>query len=570
MAAILVEKNILVPMRDGIQLATDVYRLADTQPTPVLMARTPYNKNGILGGNSFDIMATVQAGYTVVVQDVRGRYGSEGMFNPHIQETADGVDAFAWAAAQPWSNGRIGTFGGSYLGGTQLLPAREQPPALQAMAPSVAFSEGYEGCSYQGGAKVLHDLRWVVANIVPGEITRRVERGETPLASEIPLDVDNAFGELPLATHPWIQAYAPFYREWLTHRTADDYWQQSSVSAHYGQITTPALLISGWYDIFPWSTLQNFMGMRDRGGSEHARRNTRVIIGPWTHMNFSGSFPEREFGSDASSAAIDLAGLHLRWFDRWLKDKANGVDEEPPVTIFVMGADEWRTADDWPLPNTDYRSYYLHSNGAANTLHGDGALSTEPPGDEPTDLYLYNPLRPVPTVGGQVILPGADAMGPRDQREVELRDDVLVYSTPVLDEPVEVIGPIALRLFVASSARDTDFTGKLVDVFPNGRAIILTEGILRARYRHSLTEPELLKPDEIYEIWLDLWATANRFLPGHRIRLEVSSSNFPRFDRNSNTGGDLVTETANHYRPAINRIFHDVTHPSQLILPIIE
>ncbi|MCB0104384.1 MAG: CocE/NonD family hydrolase, partial [Caldilineaceae bacterium] len=550
---ILTEKNIMVPMRDGVQLATDIYRPADGAPTPVLMARTPYNKDGILGGNVFDIMAAVQAGYTVVVQDVRGRYGSEGLFNPHIQETADGVDVFAWAAAQPWSNGRIGTFGGSYLGGTQLLPAREQPPALQAIAPCVAFSEGYEGCSYQGGAKVLHDLRWVVANIVPGEIARRVARGETPLATEMPLDVDGAFAELPLATHPLIQAYAPFYREWLTHRTADDYnaddyWQQSSVSTHYEQITTPALLISGWYDIFPWSTLQNFMCMRARAGLERARRHTRVLIGPWTHMNFSGSFPEREFGPNASSAAIDLAGLHMHWFDRWLKDEANGVDEEPPVTIFVMGVDEWRTADNWPLPNTDYCPYYLHSNGAANTLHGDGTLSTEPPTAEPADLYLYNPLRPVPTVGGQVILPGANAMGPRDQREVELRDDVLVYSTPVLEAPVEVIGPVALHLFISSSARDTDFTGKLVDVFPDGRAIILTEGILRARYRNSFTEPELLEPDEIYEIRLDLWATANVFLPGHRIRLEVSSSNFPRFDRNSNTGGDLVTETAEHYR----------------------
>ncbi|MCB0063962.1 MAG: CocE/NonD family hydrolase, partial [Caldilineaceae bacterium] len=252
----------------------------------------------------------------------------------------------------------------------------------------------------------------------------------------------------------------------------------------------------------------------------------------------------------------------------WLKDEANGVDEEPPVTIFVMGADEWRTAESWPLPNTNYRPYYLHSNGAANSLHGDGTLSTEPPTNEPADLYLYNPLRPVPTVGGQVILPGANAMGPRDQRAVELRDDVLVYSTPVLAEPVEVIGPIELWLFISSSARDTDFTGKLVDVFPDGRAIILTEGILRARYRNSFTEPELLEPDEIYAIRLDLWATANVFLPGHRIRLEVSSSNFPRFDRNSNTGGDLVTETAEQYRPAINRIFHDAAHPSRLMLPV--
>ena len=524
-----------------------------------------------MGGSvTFDILRAVQAGYVVVVQDVRGRYASEGVFNPHIQETADGVDMLAWTAVQPWSNGKVGMFGGSYLGGTQLLPARENPPALQAIAPAIAFSDGYEGCSYQGGAKVLHDLRWVVANIVPAEIERRVARGETPINSDIPLDVDGAFNERPLATHPLIQAYAPFYREWLTHRSDDAYWQQSSITANYEQMAVPALHISGWYDIFPWSTFQNYMGLRDRGGSDKARQNQRIIIGPWTHMNFSGSFPEREFGWAGSAAAIDLPGIHLRWFDRWLKGEDNGIDKEPPVMIFVMGVDEWRSEADWPLPNTQYRPYYLHSGGRANSLHGDGTLSTELPSDEPADVYLYNPLRPVPTVGGQVILPGGNATGPRDQREVELRDDVLVYSTAVLQHPLEVTGPIELRLFVSSSARDTDFTGKLVDVYPNGRSLILTEGILRARYRHSFTEPELLEPGEIYELRLNLWVTANVFLPGHRLRLEVSSSNFPRFDRNSNTGGDMAIETAEVYETAVNHIFHDKKRPSHLILPIIE
>jgi len=238
--------------------------------------------------------------------------------------------------------------------------------------------------------------------------------------------------------------------------------------------------------------------------------------------------------------------------------------------LFVMGVDRWRAEADWPLPDTQYRPFYLHSAGQANTLHGDGTLSAEPPGDEPADVFLYNPMRPVPTVGGQVILPGANAAGPRDQRSVETRDDVLAYTTPVLERPVEVIGPIELRLFAASSARDTDFTGKLVDVYPDGRAMILTEGILRARYRRSFTLPELLEPEVVYELRLDLWATANVFLSGHRIRLEVSSSNFPRFGRNSNTGGDIASETAGQYRSAINRIFHNTAHPSRLMLPIIE
>ena len=571
MPTILIEKNVLVPMRDGVACATDIYRLEGAGPTPVLVVRTPYNKDGMVGGrDTFDILRAVQAGYMVVVQDVRGRYASEGTFNPHIQETADGVDMFAWTAVQPWSNGIIGTFGGSYLGATQWLPAREQPPALRAMAPAITFSEGYEGCSYQGGAKVLHDLRWVVANIVPGEIERLMARRETPIESEVPLDVDGAFAELPLATHPLIREYAPFYREWLTHRTADDYWLQTSMSANYEQIGVPALNISGWYDIFLWSTFQNYLGMKQRGGTDLARQNQRLIIGPWTHMNFSGSFPEREFGWGGSAAAIDLPGIHLRWFDRWLKGEDNGIDEEPPVMIFVMGIDEWRREADWPLPDTQYCPYYLHSGGLASIPHGDGTLSTIAPGDELPDVYLFDPLRPVPTVGGQVILPGGNATGPRDQREVEQHDDVLVYSTPVLDLPVEVTGPIELILFAASSAPDTDFTGKLVDVFPDGRAMILTEGILRARYRNSFTEPELLKPGEIYELRLNLWATSNVFLPGHRIRLEVSSSNFPRFERNSNTGGDIISETADQYEPAINGIFHDTAHPSRLILPIIE
>lgn len=570
MKTILVEKNIMVPVRDEVKLATDVYRLEGATPAPVLVARTPYNKDGVLaGGDTFDILRAVQAGYAVMTQDVRGRYASEGIFNPHRQETADGLDAFAWAAAQPWSNGVVGTFGGSYLGATQWLPAREQPPALRAMVPSITFSDGYEGCSYQGGAKVLHDLRWVVANIVPAEMERRAARGERLLESNIPLNVDGAFAELPLATHPFIREYAGFYRDWLTHRTADEYWLPGAPYVGYERINVPALNITGWYDIFTWSTLENYMGMKKRGGSDLARRQ-RVIIGPWTHMNFSGSFPEREFGWAASAATIDLPGIHLRWFDRWLKGVENGIDKEPPVMIFVMGIDTWRSEEDWPLPDTKYQLYYLHSSGGANTLHGDGVLLTEPPSDEPSDVYLYNPLRPVPTIGGQVIFPGGNAMGPRDQSEVELRDDVLVYSTPILKQAIEVTGPIELRLFVSSSALDTDFTGKLVDVFPDGRAIILTEGILRARYRNSFTELELMEPGKIYELRLNLWATANVFLPGHRIRLEVSSSSFPRFDRNSNTGGDIVIESADQYQTAVNRIYHDSAHPSHLILPIIE
>lgn len=567
MSTIMIEKNIMVPMRDGVQLATDIYRLDRITPVPTLVTRTPYNKDGILG--TFDVIRAVEAGYVVAVQDVRGRHASEGSFYPHFQEIDDGLDMFQWVTEQLWSNGIIGTFGGSYLGCTQWIPAIQQPESLRTMAPSVTASDYYGGMEYHGGAKVLHDLRWVVANIVPAEIQRQIARGELPTDFEYDLNLDTVFDQLPLANNPLIKRFAPFYIEWLTHRTEDGYWDSLSPSKNYEQIQVPSLNISGWYDIFLQDTFDNYMGMKTHGGTEQARQNTRLIIGPWTHMNFSGSFPDREFGSSASDNFIDLTGIQLKWFDQWLKED-NAPDHNPSVMIFVMGMDEWRTETDWPLPDTQYRSYYLHSSGHANSLNGDGVLSTKIPADEPPDIFLYNPLRPVPTVGGQVILPGANAMGPCDQREVETRDDVLVYSTPILEQPIEVTGPIELSLFVSSSAPDTDFTGKLVDVFPDGRAIILTEGILRARYRNSFSKLELLEPGTIYEIQLDLWSTSNVFLPGHRIRLEVSSSNFPRFDRNSNTGGDLTIESADQYQPAINRVFHDEKRASRLVLPIIE
>jgi uncharacterized protein len=580
MRAILIDKNLMVPMRDGVRLATDVYRLQGATPAPVLLTRTPYDKERTLGGGAgvaFDILRAVQAGYAVVIQDVRGRFASEGEFTPYFQEGRDGADTIAWAAAQPWSRGVVGGFGGSYLGCTQWLAEREQPQALRAMASAVAPSNMDEGMAYQGGAHVFHGRRWA-AVMTTEEIRRRVASGAASPASDATLDVDAILADLPLAAHPLLNEYMPWYREWLAHPTADPYWRPISPCAWYEQVSAPGLHISGWYDIFLSAAIDNYQGMRQRGGTERARQNQRLIIGPWSHSNFTGSFPEREFGPAANSEALDLTGMHLRWFDRWLKDAAgeagalhdNGVEQDPPITLFVMGVDRWRMEAAWPLPDTQYSPYYLHSAGGANSLRGDGVLSAAPPENEPADVYLYNPMRPVPTVGGQVILPGANAAGPRDQRAVETRDDVLVYTTAVLDRPVEVIGPIELRLFVASSARDTDFTGKLVDVYPDGQAMIVTEGIVRARYRESLAAPELLQPDAVYELRLDLWATANVFLPGHRIRLEVSSSNFPRFGRNSNTGGEIASEAAADYRPAINRIFHDTARPSCLVLPIID
>ncbi|MDT7576688.1 MAG: uncharacterized protein QOH17_3021, partial [Pseudonocardiales bacterium] len=350
----------------------------------------------------------------------------------------------------------------------------------------------------------------------------------------------------------------------------DRFWQELSVADRFEEITVPALNIGGWFDIFVNSTARSFTQLRQRGGSDAAREGQRLVIGPWDHLNATGVYPDRQFGLLADAQLCDLTGQHSKFYDRWLRGRADALEGSAPVRIFVMGIDQWRDEQEWPLPDTTYVDYHLVSDGPANTVAGDGVLLTDAATEDRVATFLYDPLRPVPTLGGRVMLPTtANAAGPVDQRPVETRDDVLCYTTPVLDEPLEVTGHIALRLFVSSSAVDTDFTGKLVDVFPDGRAIFLTDGIMRARYRRSLDDPELLTPGEVYELTLDLSVTSNVFLPGHRIRLEVSSSNFPRFDRNTNTGGIISEDGESDVQTAVNRVFHGPQHPSRLVLPII-
>lgn len=577
---ILIEKDLRVPMRDGVSLATDLYRPESDQPLPTLLMRTPYNKDlTAMRGHSVDILRLVRAGYAVLVQDTRGRFASEGAFIPFFHEAEDGADAIAWAAAQPWSSGKVGTIGGSYVGATQCLPATQAPEPLKAMAPLVTAADYHEGWTYQGGAFELgFILNWTLASLALGELQRRLGRGEAGMNDLVAMmqAVDRneeLYWHTPLIDMPILREVAPYYFDWLAHPDYDDYWRQIAPNEHYEQITAPALNIGGWYDLFLGGTIANYVGMKARAGSPEARRHQRLVIGPWSHGVNGGAFPERQYGLMAAAETFDLTGLQQRWFDYWLKGEENGVLDEPPVHLFVMGANSWRTASDWPLPETRFTRYFLHSHGRANTLHGDGRLSTDAPGDEPEDIYLYDPRNPVPTVGGQTFLPGqlvGANSGPRDQRLVEERTDVLCYTTEPLEHPVDVIGPVELVLYVSSSARDTDFTGKLVDVHPDGRAEILTEGILRARYRDSRSEPSLLEPGKIYELRLDLWATANRFLPGHRIRLEVSSNNFPRFDRNSNTGGTIAEESEADFVPAVNRVYHRGAYASHLILPIVE
>ncbi|OLE04858.1 MAG: X-Pro dipeptidyl-peptidase [Ktedonobacter sp. 13_1_20CM_4_53_11] len=574
---IVIEKNVMVAMRDGVHLAADVYRPVEEGQHPVLLMRLPYNKDlpGRLAAFVSTAFRAAQQGYVVVLQDCRGRFASEGEFYPQFDDANDGVDTIHWIVEQPWANGKVGMIGGSYLGFTQWLLAKEHPEALRAIAPQVTTSNYYQTpMRHEGGVFELGVLFWALS-MVPEEVQRRMRQGQASREQmgaimQAMRDPSALMAHLPLVDQPLLREFAPWYLDWLNHPTYDDYWKRIAHSEYYEQLTVPTLNMGGWYDLFLGGTLANYVGMKQRGGSVVARAHQRLVIGPWSHTNDMGMFSERSYGLAASSAAIDLEGMQLRWHDHWLKGEENGVEQDKPVKIFVMGLDQWRDEDDWPLPDTQYRPYYLHSGGHANSATGNGTLSPDAPAEEPEDVYLYDPRHPVPTVGGAILIDLAPVEGPRDQRAVEAREDVLCYSTPVLEKPVEVTGPIALVLYISSSARDTDFTGKLVNVYPDGRAEILTDGILRARYRESFTEAKLLEPGQIYELRLDLWATSNLFKAGHRIRLEVSSSNFPRFDRNTNTGGVIERQTEKDLVQAVNRIYHDAAHPSHLILPIIE
>jgi len=567
-----IEKHLQVPMRDGVLLATDVYRPAGVGPFPVVMMRLPYNKEQpVLLFLAGDILRVAQAGYAVVVQDCRGTWASEGEFSPYFQEAEDGADAIAWAAAQAWSTGDVGMMGASYYGATQWLAATQAPPALKAIAPFITTDQYFEKWTYQGGAFQLgFMLQWASVTFGVAEAVRRLMRGAGDAAG-----VGSAIGaadavaanywHLPLCELPEVANLTPYVKDWLAHPDYDDYWRAAAPCEHYENITTPALNFGGWYDLFLGGTLANYAAMK-------GRTPQKLVIGPWVHGYNGGVYPARNFGLMAHDGVADVTAMQTRWFDHFLKGEANGVLDEPPVKIFVMGPDVWREEADWPLPDTDWQQWYLHSAGSAGTKPADGVLARTTPDKEPADSYLYDPRNPVPTVGGASFLPGlfiAANAGPRDQREVEQRADVLCYTSEVLTADMEVTGPVRLVLYVSSSAMDTDFTGKLVDVHPDGTALILTDGILRARYRESLSTQKLMTPGEVYRLEIDLVATANVFFAGHRIRLEVSSSNFPRFDRNTNSGGVIAQETEADFVRATNTVWHDAVRASHLILPVI-
>ena len=574
-AKIIIEKDLEVPMRDGCVLRGDLFRPDSPEKLPVLLARTPYDKKfPQISYNMLDAIRAAQRGYNVMIVDCRGRFASDGIFTCFVDEARDGYDTIEWAAHQPWADGQVGTFGASYVGVTQWLAATQTPPSLKVMVPAITASDYHDGWTYQGGAfSLFFNVSWVMTSLGLGRLMR--EREQNPAArkelASVMTSIDRmrqTTEHLPLREFPMFQAGAPYFFEWLAHPYYDDYWRKLCVEESYSRIDVPTLNVGGWYDIFQRGTIRNYAGMKAQGGVVNARR-PRLVMGPWHHtLPLASLVGQVDMGYRSSSVSIDYDGIQLDYFDHWLKGKRNGAPDDGAVRVYVMGANEWRDEKDWPLPGTEWRRYYLHSRGNANSAYGDGVLSTAIPEHEPADSFLYNPLHPVPTAGGGLCCyPNSLQGGAFDQAMIEHRADVLVYSTPPLAEDVEVTGPIILTLYASSSAPDTDFAAKLVDVADCGFARNLTDGIMRARIRESQSEPRLMTPGKIYEFNIDMWSTSNLFKAGHRIRLEVSSSNFPRFDRNLNTGHELFVDAET--RPALQTVMHERGFASFLTLPVI-
>ena len=572
------EKNLPMKTRSGLSLYADVVHPDAPGRFPVLLSRTPYGKDTSMQNTEGSAFYFARRGYVTVVQDCCGRFTSEGEYYPFVNDVPDGYDAVEWAARLPWSNGRVGTLGQSYLGATQYMIAcnNPMPPSLQTQVPVSAAADYHQGWVYHTGGAMIWG--WAVPYaILKGRNTllrlgredllqKMDEYGEQTINFATPLRAE-WYRHLPIKD--WaelLKETAPYFADYIQHADDGEYWSRINVMRHLESIRVPMLHISSWYDIFLEGALNAYQGIKKHSAFPQARRNQHLFLGPWGHLfpyvqPSSRGTGDIDFGPEA---LVDLHERHLRWFDYWLKDIETGIMAEPPVTLFVMGENRWRSLEDWPPPNAHYVPFYLHSGGLASTLHGDGTLSTVPPGDEPSDVYSYDPNDPVPSLGGNNL---TISLGVQDQRSVEERRNVLVFTSEPLEQPLEVTGPIVVHLWAASSAPDTDFTAKLVDVHPDGYARNLQDGIIRARYRDSGASPTPIEPGRVYQYTIDLWATSNVFLTGHRIRLEISSSNFPRFDRNQNTGAlfgaDARVETAQQ------SIYHRSEFPSHILLPLI-
>jgi putative CocE/NonD family hydrolase len=544
-----------IPMRDGVELSANIFLPKAQGQFPVILMRSPYGKGDEKFGDGLFYAAR---GYVYVSQDCRGKGASQGQWEPFANERPDGRDTQEWILDQPWCSGSIATSGGSYVGFTQWICAPGAGEHLKAMFPVVPLVDVYGDAAYVDGALSLALMMgWgSLVALNPGE--------QAAMFGWRQQDWTKAYRTLPLCE--WdgaIGRKVQYLRDWVAHPHFDDYWAARGVRNRWQDITVPICAVGGWYDIFSKSVFDHINAVRTMSRSRHAREHQHLVMGPWAHgISQDGKVGGLNFGRES---LVNLHEMQTKWFDYWLKDEQTGADKWPAFRIFVMGRNQWRDEQEWPLRRTEYTPYYFHGEGSANTADGDGKLTATKPSKEPCDEFVYDPNDPVPTAGG-CNLTGCPA-GPRDQSQVEKRTDVLIFTSDKLKTELEVTGPVNVVLYAASTGKDTDWTAKLVDVHPDGRAFNLCDGIIRARYRDSRDSPGLIRPGEIYRYEIDLWVTSNAFLPGHKIRVEISSSNFPRFNRNLNTGEPFGTGT--RLMKATQTIYHDEGHPSHILLPVI-
>ncbi len=566
--AMVTEMNVMVSMRDGVKLATDIYRPKAPGKYPAILNRMPYGTDEDMFkelGRFF-----VQHGYIFINQDTRGTFGSEGYYFPLIWEREDGIDTCDWIAKQPWFDGKLGTWGVSYFGYTQWAEAPGNK-VITAMNPVFGTGSIFQFV-FRGGALTYVQMvpwntdmqnSWYKKNgqldkivkvdlLSGGYFNYPIRDAITVKVEDITKNPERVKTEAEKGVFDWIQHPGD-----IVNVTADNF------HGFFSQVTAPSLQIAGWFDQATGPMLDDFQHIRAEGQGN--ARKTRIIIGPWTH-GLPG-VPNNKIFHQKTLAGTKLYGQDLfSFYDYWLKGANNGEDKEPALKIFVMGENQWRNENEWPLARTKWTNYYLHSSGNANTSNGDGKISITLPGKESADKFDYDPAKPAPTQGGN-FLPEKDFMaGSFDQAETEKRKDVLLYVTEPLSQAVEVTGPIKMVLYAASDAKDTDWTAKLVDIYPNGKAYNLCDGIIRARYRESLLKPSALEPGKVYQYEIDLWATSNVFLPGHKIAIEISSSNFPSFDRNTNCGGEGGPDCR---KVARQIVAHSAEYPSHMVLPVI-
>jgi putative CocE/NonD family hydrolase len=569
------EQDVPATMRDGTVLRADVYRPQTQDRVPVILMRTQYGKSGAQVQpsryQSPDWFASHC--YLVVVQDIRGQGNSGGTFSEFTHDQDDGYDSVEWAARLPGSDGKVGMYGSSYVGATQWLAAVTAPPHLVTIVPANTASDYYDGWTYEGGEFRLAFVQpWSIGAIAT---TAAQNRGDAATVAELEAAAADPtrwldyrpFKDLP-PLQPNSPAVAPWYFDWIRHSTRDDFWRQFSIRDRYRQVKVPVLDVEGWYDAFLTGGVENFSGMVANGRTADVRDNQRLIIGPWDHVDWGRPDSEPAPMLKAVGAVADspINQMMLAWYDHFLKGKDNGVAGKPRVDYFLMGANKWKSSTGWPLPQTEWTKYYL--SGPGGIADREGTLDARPPGQQAPDTYTYDPAYPAPSLGGHSCC-GAQSgpQGPYDQTPAEQRSDVLFYSSAALPGDTEVTGPVSVHLWAESSAPDTDFTAKLTAVRQDGQVVNLNNGIIRTSFRESLSDPKPAVAGQPYEYVIQIWPTSYEFRTGDRIRVEISSSDYPQFAPNPNTGEPFGQSASR--QTAVQTVLHDAAHPSYLTLPII-